>query len=221
VVPCTSVTSYSLDYLEREPRQPSQQAGDNPPLIFLIHGRAAEAKTIFSIEGLLDPTFHVIAISAPFKSALGGLEWFRPPEPIPGEVRDAQQFEEAERMLTADVEAHIARVGAKKVFLWGFSQGAAMAVILGLRGLVKPRGAIPMCGFLPTGVKTWSAWDVSPRFLVYHATEDEVLPTQRSKDLADFIRSKGGEAQYEEYKGRHKMTLDSIRFVNGWILSEP
>jgi phospholipase/carboxylesterase len=207
------VTQYSLDYLEREPRQQSE----NPPLVMLIHGRAAEAKTIFSIEGLLDPTFHVIAISAPFKSALGGLEWFRPPEPIPGEVHDAQQFEEAERLLTADVESHMARVGAKRVILWGFSQGAAMALILGLRGRIKPTGVIPMCGFLPTGVRTWSEWDVSPKFLVYHATEDEVLPTQRSKDVVTFLEEKGASAEYAEYKGRHKMTLDSIRYVNEWI----
>ena len=132
----------------------------------------------------------MIAISAPFKSALGGLEWFRPPEPIPGEVHDAQQFEESERLLTADVEAHIARVGATRVFLWGFSQGAAMTLILGLRGRIKPRGVIPMCGFLPTGVRTWSEWDVSPKFLVYHATEDEVLPTQRSKDVVVFLKRK-------------------------------
>lgn len=213
MVPSRTVTETALEFLERAPRVPSEDA----TLVFLIHGRAAEAKTIFSIEGLLDPTFHVIAISAPFKSALGGLEWFKPPEPIPGEVHDAQQFEEAEQLLTGDVEKHITRVAAKKLVLWGFSQGAAMAVILGLRGRIKPQGVIPMCGFLPTGVKTWTEWDVTPKFLVYHATEDEVLPTQRSKDLVEFIRSKGGDAEYDEYKGRHKMTLDSIRRVNEWI----
>ncbi len=209
------MSDLSLSFLERFPKVPTP----NPPVLILIHGRAAEAKTIFSIEGLLDPAYHVLAITAPYDSALGGREWFHPPEPMPGEVHDAKQFEESERILTGDVEAHLVRLNIDKsrAFLWGFSQGAAMALILGLRGTIKPSGVIPMCGFLPTGVKHWQTWDISPRFLFVHATEDEVLPTESSKKAKAFVESKGATAEYHEYKGRHKMTMDSIRFVNEWI----
>jgi phospholipase/carboxylesterase len=228
------------------------------PLVILLHGRGAEAKTIFSIEGMLDPRYHVLAITGPYDSAIEGTaaspirrrglggpiagdpihgtraggptngtrEWFRPREKVPGEIHDAEQFEESERILTSDIEAHIARLKLDKspVFLWGFSQGAAMAMIVGLRGSIRPRGVVSMAGFLPTPVTRWQAWDAdqscvrtTSKFLLAHGTNDEVLSPQSSLRAKEFLESKGIAVEYHEYRARHKMTRDSIAFIDGWI----
>jgi predicted esterase len=96
-----------LPYLERSPRQSSD---GSVPLVFLLHGRGAEAKTIFSIQGLLDPRFCVIAITAPYASSIGGYEWFHPNSHVGNEeIDDAERFDDTEKILTNDITLHIER----------------------------------------------------------------------------------------------------------------
>ena len=206
----------TLPYLERVPRVASAAV----PLVILLHGRAAEEKTIFSIEGLLDDRYHVIAIRGTSVSELGGYEWFHDPEVKSREIEDEAHFLDSERLLTSDIALHRARVQPGSLFLWGFSQGAAMSLMLGLRGVVKPRGVVPMGGFLPSPIKRWTEWDKSAEYLFVHGTNDEVLPPQSSLDAKAFLDSKGIRTEYKEYRGRHKMTLDSIRFIDEWIKSK-
>jgi phospholipase/carboxylesterase len=208
----------TLPFLERVPREPI--AGP-APLLVLIHGRAAEAKTIFSIEGLLDKRLHVVAIQAPYQSQLGGYEWFWDPGVESVEIQDADRFEEPEKLLTENIRQHIERTKADagNLFLWGFSQGAAMSLIVGLRGVLQPKGVVPMSGFLPTPVTRWEAWDKHSRYLLAHGTNDEVLPPETSKRAQEFLVSKGISAEYYEFKGRHKMTMECIAYVNNWLTS--
>ena len=208
-----------LPYLERVPRAAS---ATRHPLVILLHGRGAEAKTIFSIQGLLDPRFHVIAITAPYHSAIGGYEWFEPHSDAgEKEIEDAERFGDAEAQLTADIERHLERLNAKSwpLFLWGFSQGAAMALILGLRGSIKVTGIVPMSGFLPSPVvNRWKQWNTSIHALLAHGSNDEVLPASASRQTQAFLESKGVPTEYFEYKGPHKMSLTAIAHINGWIV---
>lgn len=211
------VNQDTLPFLERMPRTTTDGI---PPLIVLLHGRGAEAKTIFSIEGLLDPRFHIISIQAPYPSAIGGYEWFHPQEETgSSEIADAARFDESERLLTREIQSHIERTGAFRapLFLWGFSQGAAMALIVGLRGKLPITGIVPMSGFMPSPIKRWKQWNTNVRVLLAHGTNDEVLSTESSLNTQSFLKSKGVPVEYYEYRGRHKMTLDSIAYINNWI----
>jgi phospholipase/carboxylesterase len=211
----------TLQYLERLPKEPTENG--KPPLVILLHGRAAEAKTIFSIEGLLDPRFHIVAFQAPFESALGAYEWFRPEEKEQRrELWEGDRFSAAEQQLTQDIPFYLsqAEVDPTKLFLWGFSQGAAMSLILGLRGVIKPKGVVPMAGFLPSPIKRWESVDRHAKYLLVHGTNDEVLPTASSLSALKFLLEHGVRAEYHEYRGRHKMTLDSIAYINNWLRNE-
>ena len=206
-----------LNFLERLPKERSQRAA---PLLVLLHGRGAYAKTIFSIEGLLDPLFHVLAIQAPYPSEIGGFEWFHPmPETGLSENEDAERFEEVERLLTDDLAYHIQHTHSEHapLFLWGFSQGAAMSLIIGLRGTVKPTGIVPMSGFLPRPIRHWGKWNKDLRVLLAHGSEDEVLSSGSSRSAQSFLESINVPVEYYEYKGRHKMTLECIAHVNKCI----
>ncbi len=206
-----------LPFLERKPKEP---AGTNSPLIILLHGRGAEAKTIFSVQGLLDPRFAVLAITAPYPSLIGGYEWFQPKAHAGDEeIDDADRFDEAEATLTGDIKRHIERLNAVNtpLFLWGFSQGAAMSLIVGLRGEIKPMGIIPMSGFFPSPIKRWKHWNTEVQALIAHGSRDEVLPAETSLNIQRFLESKGIPAEYKEYNGPHKMSLTSIAYINSWI----
>ena len=190
------------------------------PLIFLLHGRGAEAKTIFSIQGLLDPRFHVIAITAPYPSSIGGFEWFHPNQHAGNEeIDDAERFDDAEKILTTDIDLHIDRLNAEKspLFIWGFSQGAAMSLIIGLRGEIKMTGIVPMSGFLPSPIRRWNRWNSDLHVILSHGSNDEVLLPETSRHTQAFLESIGIPSEYYEYKGPHKMSLNAIAYIDNWI----
>lgn len=205
-----------LLFIERVPREQSELK----PLMVMLHGRANYAKTIFTIEGLLDPRFTVLAIQAPFVSEKGGFEWFKPNEAgRSDEISEASRFQESEERLTEQIERMRNERGLRDspLYLLGFSQGAAMCFLLGLRGELGARRVVPMSGFLPQPVKTWPTLDPKAKYLITHGTEDEVLPPDVSIRAKDHLVSRGIDAQYYEYRGRHKMSLSCLHHVNAWL----
>jgi len=210
---------YPLPYLERLPRE---SAPNSAPVLILLHGRAAKAETIFSIEGLLDPGFQVISIRATYDSPKGDYEWFLPYDyEHPLESFTEDRFLESEELLTKQIQAMMTEkdISADRLFLSGFSQGGAMCHILSLRGKIKAKGVIPMSGFFPRPVTKWPLPVSLPSYLITHGTRDEVLPVSESKVAVDFYKEKNAEVEYYEYNGRHKMTIPLIKKINEWIIA--
>ncbi len=208
--------SYPLPYLERKPKSIS----DSAPLLILLHGRAAKAETIFSVEGLLDPNFHIISIRATYPSPKGEFEWFLPYDyEHPLESFTDKHFKESENILTDMIKRllHDLNIGQDRLFLMGFSQGAAMCYLLSLRGTIAPKGVIAMSGFFPRPIMKWESLSVSSRYLITHGTEDEVLPASESIFARKFLDSRGISCEYYSYKGRHKMTIPLLKHTNIWI----
>ena len=208
--------SYELPYLERMPNT----TDDSTPLVIMLHGRAAKAETIFSVEGLLDPNFHIISIRGTYPSPKGEFEWFLPYDyEHPLESFTEDHFRESEKILSAMIEGLLVEknVSKERLFLMGFSQGAAMCYILSLRGNIKPKGVMAMSGFFPRPIMKWQSVDHSSQYLITHGTQDEVLPTSESIFAHNFLASKGISSEYYEYKGRHKMTIPLLKHTNAWI----
>ncbi len=208
--------SYTLPYLERLPGEQSE----SPPFLLMLHGRAANAETIFSVEGLLDPKFHIVSVCAPYPSPKGEFEWFLPYDyDHPLESFSEEHFKDSEKILTEMMLQLLEEknVYPERLFLMGFSQGAAMCYILSLRGNIKPKGVIAMSGFFPRPIETWGSLNTDPQFLITHGSNDEVLPASESIFAHNFLTSKGISSEYYEYKGRHKMTIPLLNHTNAWI----
>jgi len=208
--------SYPLPYLERLPREPSAA----PSLVIMLHGRAAKAETIFSVEGLLDPKMHIISIRGTYPSPKGEFEWFLPYDyEHPLQSFREEHFKNSEVILTSMITDLLREknIAEEKLYLMGFSQGAAMCYILSLRGNIKPSGVIAMSGFFPRPIKKWTSINTKPQFLITHGANDETLPTSESIFAHDYLTSRGISSEYYEYKGRHKMTLPVLEHVNNWI----
>jgi phospholipase/carboxylesterase len=210
--------SYPLPYLERQPRIES----DSPPLVIMLHGRAAKAETIFSVEGLLDPTFHIISIRATYPSLKGEFEWFLPYDYDHHlESFSEEHFKDSEIILT-DMIGRILNeknISESNFFLLGFSQGAAMSYILSLRGNISPKGVIAMSGFFPRSIEKWESINAKSQFLITHGSNDQVLLTSESIYALNFLQQKGISSEYYEYNGRHKMTPPLLEHINIWIKS--
>lgn len=210
-------SSEALIYLERTPR-----SGDlaTAPVLVLLHGRAARAETIFSVEGLLDPAFHIIAIQGPYASPLGEFEWFLPYDyGHPLQSFSEAHFAEAEARLTSQISSMVHERGITndRLVIGGFSQGAAMSHILALRGILQPSGILAMSGFFPRPLLEFPIPKTMPSYFISHGTHDSVLPISESKFAYDFCTSHGLTAEFYEYNGRHKMTIPLLEKVSSWV----
>ncbi len=186
----------------------------------MLHGRAAKAETIFSVEGLIDPDIHIISIRGAYSSPKGEFEWFLPYDyDHPLESFTEEHFRESEETLTQMIAALLQdkNISSDRLFLMGFSQGAAMSYILSLRGRIQPRGVMAMSGFFPRPIMNWGSISTSTRYLITHGTEDEVLPPSESIFAHEFLTAKGISSEYYSYKGRHKMTIPLLKHTNDWI----
>jgi phospholipase/carboxylesterase len=192
----------------------------NPPLLVLLHGRDAYAETIFSVEHLLPKSFHIVSIRASYKSPREGYEWFKPYDyDHPIESFSEEHYAESVELATSTIASIMEekQIDKDRLFLLGFSQGAAMCYFLGLEGKLKPKGVVPMSGFFPRPIEQWPSLNTSAKYLVTHGTEDKVLSTSESKHGVEFLRHHGMVAEYYEYKGRHKMTLPLLKHVREWL----
>lgn len=206
-----------LPFLERIAQTADPQSA---PVVILLHGRAAKADTIFSINGLLDPNFHIIAIQAPYECPRGEYEWFLPYDyEHPLDTFSESHFAEAETILTRQIQTmmHERGITNDRLIIGGFSQGAAMSHILAMRGMLQPRAIMAMSGFFPRILLTWPMPKQMPTYFISHGSNDEVLPLSESKFAYDFCISHGLDATFYEYKGRHKMSIQMLRTINTWV----
>ncbi len=214
------MSTYPLPYIERLPKINADKA---PPLLILLHGRDAHAETIFSVEHLLPPEFHVISIRATYKSPREGFEWFKPYDyDHPLDSFSKEHYEESVKIATEMIAGLMEEKNVDKdqLYLLGFSQGAAMCHFLGLQNIIHPKGVVPMSGFFPRPILGWEDLNKEPHFLMTHGTEDKVLSTSESIFAQAFLTEQGITSEYYEYKGRHKMTLPLLSHISTWLRNQ-
>jgi thioredoxin 1 len=104
-----------------------------------------------------------------------------------------------------------------EAILGGFSQGAGLALGLGLDPARRaPAGVLAMSplprrGDAPPG----SLPDVP--VLIQHGTHDPLIPVQHSRDMARELRAAGVPTVYREYPIEHQVSLDGLHDAHDWL----
>jgi probable F420-dependent oxidoreductase len=117
------------------------------------------------------------------------------------------------------------RGGDRPVVVVGFSQGAALALCLGLSG-VQPDAVVSLCGFLPhVGDADWPAridaepgsGPGRPPTLIVSGADDEVVPAFLGEDAAAFLAQQGREVTAVVLPGGHEVSPAMSDRVRSWI----
>ena len=138
--------------------QPPRQASTHPPVLFLMHGYGSNEHDLLPIAASLPPEFLVISLRAPYKASGGGddsYQWYQ------SATTDGRQDGKPDEIVAsrAAVEASVTRlakqydVDPKRIFIGGFSQGAAMTYAVALANPTRYRGAVVLSGALLVSVK--------------------------------------------------------------------
>ena len=138
----------------------------------------------------------------------------------------AQRQDEAGiRASMAQLEALIARevergIPSTRIFLAGFSQGAAMVLSGGLRHTQPLAGIIALSGYLPLeqqleAERSEANADV-PIFLA-HGSLDPVVPQTLGMLSRDFLRAHGYRVDWHSYAMAHQVCTEEIRDLRTWL----
>ena len=168
-------------------------AGEARQLVVLLHGLGADGADLIDLAPSWAhalPHAAFVAPHAPEPYAEGGFgrQWFALWDR--SDAGRAAGADHARIWLDAFLDAELARLGVSDCALMGFSQGAMMALHVGLRRTVAPRAIMAFSGALLAPGRIGEAVGRPPVLLV-HGEADEVVPVQRSRDAEAALLAAG------------------------------
>ncbi len=207
------------------------ETGPNPTAtVLLMHGLGADGNDFVPIVGEMD------------FSAIGNVRFVFPNAPImPVTINGGykmpawydivatdlgrQEDEAGLRKSRLSIEDLLARekargIPANRIVIAGFSQGCAMALMVGLRHEEKLAGIVGMSGYLPIAVTTAAersqANATTPIFLA-HGRHDEVVPIVRAAASKQALDTLGYTVEWKEYPMPHSVCAEEIQDLNEWL----
>ena len=139
--------------------------------------------------------------------------------------RDGGEDEADVRQSAADVSALLARekqrgVPPERTVIAGFSQGAAIALHVGVRHPEALAGILVLSGY-EVLARTREA-EVAPAnrrtpMLFCHGTEDPLVPVERGRAAYEAHATPEREALWREFEMEHSVSPEEIEIVAGWL----
>lgn len=207
------------------------QTGENPvATILVMHGLGADGRDFLPIAEQLD------------LSGVGPVRFLFPNAPsIPvtingGYVMPAwydllgadlvrREDEAGLRQSQAAIEALLQNekargIPARRIVIAGFSQGCAMALMVGLRHSEQLGGIVGLSGYLPLADKLAAerstASQGTPIFMA-HGRRDGIVPISRATASRDALQALGYGVDWHDYLMEHSVCPDEIVDLEGWL----
>ena len=187
------------------------RGGSGDPVVILLHGYRAPAKDMLPLgERVLKlgsmQNARVIAPEGILSFGNGRHAWFDNP----------QELAESRRQVSALIDDLVDEgTPANRIVLGGFSQGAMLAVDVGLRHRPRIFGVAMLAGGYIRDVD-WKPvlTDLGDtRFLVAHGRQDRVLPFWAAREIASKLTAAGAPVTWIPFDGGHEIPADVRREV--------
>jgi phospholipase/carboxylesterase len=192
------------------------------PLLVALHGNGGTAAEFDSGLASLDRASLLVAVpQGEYARAGGGYSWFL-------ETPDRSLWEANDTRTVDHVVELVGAIGARyrvgKVFVLGFSAGASLAYMTGLRNPSLVTGILAIGGHLPEIDREGSilhAEDLangrSVRVFIARGMADPYVGQRIFTNQRDFLASRGFAVTAYEYVGAHHLTSELLARVARWI----
>lgn len=210
------ITRRMLRHIVNTPSR--RPASDTLPMVIMMHGRGADMNDLADLAPHLDlPAgcrFVFPNAPRPFEPMPGmslGWTWFEgwPPE----HTSVSASREEMLRFIDEITET----LPTSQLILSGFSQGAMMALDVGLRTKKKLAAIIAMSG----GLYEYDLPDLSAHagfpVLIAHGAYDDVVPVNFARRARRVLEDAGLNVEYHEYPMSHQVAQEEIEVVRAFI----
>ena len=188
-------------------------AGQAEGALVLFHGRGAEEHDLLGLLDALDPeqSLDGYCPRAPLALPPGGAHWYVVPRVCyPDPPSFAEGFAAASRFVDA--------LPHERVILGGLSQGAVLALAVGLgSGRPAPAAVVAFSGFVPE-VEGWSLGEGPwPPVAIGHGTYDEVIPVEFAHRSRDLLEAAGATVLYRESPMGHSIDPEFVADLRPWL----
>ncbi len=199
--------------------------------VLLLHGLGADGNDFVSLAQQLDLRAigpvrfvfpHAPIIPVTINNGYRMRAWYD----ILGAELERREDEAGLRKSLADVEVLLARekergMAPERIVLAGFSQGCAMALMVGLRHRERLAGIVGLSGYLPlagsTDAERSDANALTPIFMA-HGQHDNVVPLDRGQASCAKLRALGYGVEWHDYPMAHSVCMEELADLNGWLL---
>lgn len=205
-----------LTYITR----PAGAGPEPPPGLILLHGLGSNEQDLMGLAPQIDSRLYVVSVRGPLRHRWGGYSWFDYEREGPG--IGGPGIGSAVDLLTAFCEEVVreCKLDPRRLFIGGFSMGAAMAGALALLQPQRFAGAVMISGWLPP--------DVSPpryrgaalrghRIFQGHGTRDQIVPLAFAHQTRDYLQRTAADLTYREYPIGHEVSLPELMDLAGWL----
>ncbi len=172
------------------------QPGRARQLVVLLHGLGADGQDLIELApdwASVLPEAAFIAPDAPDACDMApyGRQWFSLQDRTPAMMAAGAQ--RAAEVLEPLIEAELGRFGlpGEALALAGFSQGAMMAMQLGLRRRPPPAAILAYSGVLLGAESLAAALAGKPPVLLVHGEADDIVPVGASRAAEAALRAAG------------------------------
>ncbi len=192
-------------------------------LLVVVHGYQANERDMAWLPPIIDPEhrFQPMHPRAPLDTTReGSVAWYHRDDW--GRI-DAEQFLSSLAALDRTVDEVCDRQGMARsdaVYV-GFSQGAGVALALGLaRGIkVRPAGVAALSGVLPVLDGLDYAFECTdlPAILIQHGTWDSHIAVEEGHRARDVLQEHGVKHEYQEFDRGHGLCSESLVELQAWL----
>ena len=191
-------------------------AGPHPTVI-LVHGRSGSQEVMWVFARTLPKNWLVVAPRALFADPQGGYSW---------EVRAGNDwptvtdFTAGMAALTRFIEVlpELYDADLSRLFLMGFSQGAALCYALAMRRQVLVRGVAGLLGFVAEmgGNSAESPTLLDLPIFMAGGRQDPTIPLAKAENAAGRLIRAGARLDYRAYDSGHKLNAAGARDLTAW-----
>lgn len=111
-------------------------------------------------------------------------------------------------------------IGAEKIILAGFSQGAVIALTTGLTYSKKLGGILALSGYLPRADQVFanaSAANKSISIFLAHGMQDPIVPFMLGTITRDLLSQQNYNVNWHQYMMAHSVCAEEVRDIGGWM----
>lgn len=193
-------------------------SGPGPyPTAVLLHGRLGNEDVMWLFRRAVPRPWLVVAPRAIVPEGTAGFSWHAQPR---GQWSELAAFDPAVDALTRFLRAlpRLYNADPDRLYLIGFSQGAAVAFAAALREPAIARGIAGLVGFVPRVAPEDVAGRLSglPVFMAA-GEQDATVPPDESRRAAEVLRVAGADLDYRTYPTEHKMTPAALDDLQAWL----
>lgn len=195
------------------------------PLLVVLHGNGGTARSLLSaFSGFASHGIILAAPEGPYPKPVGnsiGFSWYY-------ETTDKSVWKQADQFSVEGIFEAINKVSAAYkidgVFIFGFSQGASLAYMTGLRSPALVRGIAAVGGIVPEIDKSGSILaeaDITRaknvKVFAARGRDDGLVGKDQYDAQVGFFKTKGYDVLGFEYEGGHQLTVELLQKLLAWL----